>query len=56
MLVSTQQFTVPVMEFTVQGHAQTTDVGDGKIRKVKIVVSRELLVIFGPKLGKIGWM
>ena len=40
------------MEVTTQDHAQTTDVGVGEIRKVKTVVSRESLVIFGPKLGK----
>ena len=40
------------MEVTGQGHARTTDVGFGKIRKVKIVIGRESLVRFGPKLGK----
>ena len=40
------------MEVTAQGHARTTDVGVGKIRKFKIFISRESLVRFGPKLGK----
>ena len=40
------------MEVTTQGHARTTEVGVGKIRKVKTVISRESLVRFGPKLGK----
>ena len=40
------------MEVIEQGHAQTTDVGVEQIRKVKTVISRESLVIFGPKLGK----
>ena len=40
------------MEVTAQGQARTFDVGVVKIKKVKIVVSRESLVRFGPKLGK----
>ena len=48
MLVSAQQFIDSVMDVIAQGHAQTTDVGVGKIRKVKIVISRESLVRFGP--------
>ena len=40
------------MEVTTQGHARTSDVGVGKIRKSKTIVSRESLVRFGPRLGK----
>ena len=40
------------MEVTAQGDARTAEVGVGKIRKVKTIISRESLVRFGPKLGK----
>ena len=40
------------MEVIAQGHARTTEVGVGKIRKVNTFIRRESLVKFSPKLGK----
>ena len=53
-MVSSQQITDPNNGIFSIEHARIAEVGVGKIREVKTVISIESLIRFGPKLGKGG--